>query len=278
MCWCVPPLIETGVDVRNCNTLVIEDADRMGLAQLYQIRGRVGRSARKAYAYFTFRRDKVLTEVAAKRLSAIREFTAFGSGFRIAMRDLQIRGAGNLLGQSQSGHMEAVGYDLYVKMLNQAVAIARGEQPPPINPKPSSTSPWMHISPKPTSPDAPGRIEAYKKIAAIDSPEDAADVLEELADRYGPVCESVKGLVDISLLRIQAAQLGIYEVTQQRDTLLVYSDKIDFSAVQPLLRGLSGRVLVNSSTKPYVSVRIGPNEKPLDLLLQVVQALQQATA
>ena len=112
---------------RNCNTLIIEDADRMGLAQLYQIRGRVGRSGRKAYAYFTFRRDKTLTDIAQKRLSAIREFTAFGSGFRIAMRDLQIRGAGSLLGHSQHGHMEAVGYDLYVKMLGQAIARAKGE-------------------------------------------------------------------------------------------------------------------------------------------------------
>ena len=120
-------LIETGVDVRNCNTLIIENADRMGLSQLYQIRGRVGRSSRKAYAYFTFTRDKVLTEIAAKRLSAIREFTSFGSGFRIAMRDLQIRGAGSLLGHSQHGHMEAVGYDMYVKMLGQAIAAARGE-------------------------------------------------------------------------------------------------------------------------------------------------------
>ncbi len=118
-------LIETGVDVRNCNTLIIENADRMGLSQLYQIRGRVGRSNRKAYAYFTFQREKALTEIASKRLSAIREFTSFGSGFRIAMRDLQIRGAGNLLGHSQHGHMEAVGYELYVKMLNQAIARPR---------------------------------------------------------------------------------------------------------------------------------------------------------
>lgn len=121
-------LIETGIDVRNCNTLIIEDADRMGLAQLYQIRGRVGRSGRKAYAYFTFRRDKTLTDIAQKRLSAIREFTAFGSGFRIAMRDLQIRGAGSLLGHSQHGHMEAVGYDLYVKCWDRPLP-ERGASP-----------------------------------------------------------------------------------------------------------------------------------------------------
>ncbi len=168
-------LIETGIDVRNCNTLIIEDADRMGLAQLYQIRGRVGRSGRKAYAYFTFRRDKTLTDIAQKRLSAIREFTAFGSGFRIAMRDLQIRGAGSLLGHSQHGHMEAVGYDLYVKMLGQAIARAKGE---PIQRDKSECLVDLRVDafiPEKYIADGPGRIEAYKRIAAIQTPEDAAD-------------------------------------------------------------------------------------------------------
>ena len=185
-CWCAPPLIETGIDVRNCNTLIIEDADRMGLAQLYQLRGRVGRSGRKAYAYFTFRRDKTLSDVAQKRLSAIREFTAFGSGFRIAMRDLQIRGAGNLLGHSQHGHMEAVGYDLYMKMLNQAI-------PPPPGANPCSGTRasvwwicgWTPISPSGTSPTAP----AGSRLTAASPPSRAlptpADVLDELIDRYG---------------------------------------------------------------------------------------------
>ena len=163
-------LIETGIDVRNCNTLIIEDADRMGLAQLYQIRGRVGRSGRKAYAYFTFRRDKTLTDIAQKRLSAIREFTAFGSGFRIAMRDLQIRGAGSLLGHSQHGHMEAVGYDLYVKMLGQAIARAKGE---PIQRDKSECLVDLRVDafiPEKYIADGPGRIEAYKRIAAIQTP------------------------------------------------------------------------------------------------------------
>ena len=161
----------------------------MGLSQLYQIRGRVGRSSRRAYAYFTFQRDKVLTEIASKRLSAIREFTAFGSGFRIAMRDLQIRGAGNLLGHSQHGHMEAVGYDLYVKMLGQAIALAKGEQPAPdksdclVDINADAYLPEKYI------PDAAGRIEAYKRIAAIETADDATDVLDELIDRYGlPSC------------------------------------------------------------------------------------------
>ena len=270
-------IIETGVDVRNCNTLIIEDADRMGLSQLYQIRGRVGRSGRKAYAYFTFRRDKVLTDVAAKRLSAIREFTAFGSGFRIAMRDLQIRGAGNLLGQSQSGHMEAVGYDLYVKMLNQAVALAKGETPVPDKADTLIDITVDAFIPESYIPDAAGRIEVYKKIAAIQSEADAIDVQAELADRYGKTSQSVQGLIDISLLRVIAAELGIYEITQQKDTLLLYTDKLDLAALRPMLKSLSKKVLVNASAKPYLAVRIDPGERPLDLLNRVVTALKTAT-
>lgn len=270
-------LIETGVDVRNCNTLVIEDADRMGLAQLYQLRGRVGRSGRKAYAYFTFRRDKVLTDIAAKRLSAIREFTAFGSGFRIAMRDLQIRGAGNLLGQSQSGHMEAVGYELYVKMLNQAVALAKGETPPPDKSESLIDITVDAYIPEKYIPDAEGRIDAYRRIAAIESAEDAADVLAELADRYGPPTDSTKGLVDVSLLRVLAARLGIYEASQQKDTLLLYSDQVDYMQAVPMLRRLGYSVAVDAGPKPYMAVRL-QGQKPLDILGGVIRALAKENA
>ena len=269
-------IIETGVDVRNCNTLIIEDADRMGLAQLYQIRGRVGRSGRKAYAYFTFRPAKVLTDVAAKRLSAIREFTAFGSGFRIAMRDLQIRGAGNLLGQSQHGHMDAVGYDMYVKLLNQAVASLKGEAAPPdksdclIDVTVDAYIPESYI------PDAAGRIEAYKRIAAIETQGDADDVLEELDDRYGEPPPAVRGLVDISLIRIVAAKLGIYEIGQRQDALLMYSDVLPQRDLAPLLRALPGRVSVNRSAKPYLSVRVRPGEKPVEVMRRVFDALDGA--
>ncbi len=268
-------LIETGVDVRNVNTLIIEDADRMGLAQLYQIRGRVGRSGRKAYAYFTFRRDKVLTDVAAKRLSAIREFTAFGSGFRIAMRDLQIRGAGNLLGQSQSGHMEAVGYELYVKMLGQAIAAAKGEALPPDKAETLIDITVDAFIPDSYIPSPAGRIEAYKRIAAIESEADAADVLEELADRYGPVGPAAKGLVDISLLRVLCARLGIYEVSQQKDTLLLYSDALNPAALRPLLRSRELPVMFNASAKPYLAVRLAAGQRPLDVLRRVAAALAE---
>ena len=266
-------LIETGVDVRNCNTLIIEDADKMGLAQLYQIRGRVGRSGRKAYAYFTFQRDRVLTDVAAKRLSAIREFTSFGSGFRIAMRDLQIRGAGSLLGQSQHGHMEAVGYDLYVKILNNAIAMAKGEELQPdkseclIDITVDAYIPERYIA------EAAGRIEAYKRIAAIETEEDAQDVLDELIDRYGDVPASVAGLVDISLVRVSAARAGIYEIGQKRDALILYSDTLNAQRIKLAVAALPGRITVNSSAKPYLAVRVASGEKPLDILKQVLNAL-----
>jgi transcription-repair coupling factor (superfamily II helicase) len=266
-------LIETGVDVRNVNTLIIEDADHMGLAQLYQLRGRVGRGGRKAYAYFTFRRDKVLTDVAAKRLSAIREFTAFGSGFRVAMRDLQIRGAGNLLGQSQSGHMEAVGFELYVKMLNQAVALAKGEAPPPDKAETLIDITVDAYIPDSYIPSPAGRIEAYKRIAAIGSAAGAADVLDELADRYGPVVPAARGLVDISLLRVVCARLGIYEVNQQKDTLILYSDALKPGLLAPLRREKNLPVMYSAGAKPYLAVRIDPGRLPLDVLNAVVEAL-----
>lgn len=269
-------LIETGVDVRNCNTLIIEDSDKMGLAQLYQIRGRVGRSGRKAYAYFTFQRDRVLTDVAAKRLSAIREFTSFGSGFRIAMRDLQIRGAGSLLGQSQHGHMEAVGYDLYVKILNNAIAMAKGEAPAPdksdclIDITVDAYIPERYIT------EAAGRIEAYKRIAAIETEEDAQDVLDELIDRYGDVPNSVVGLVDISLVRVSAAKAGVYEIGQKKDALILYSDTMNAARIKQVVAELPGRVTVNSSAKPYLAVRVATGEKPLEVLKDALNALGPA--
>ena len=271
-------LIETGIDVRNCNTLIIEDADRMGLAQLYQIRGRVGRSGRKAYAYFTFRRDKTLTDIAQKRLSAIREFTAFGSGFRIAMRDLQIRGAGSLLGHSQHGHMEAVGYDLYVKMLGQAIARAKGE---PIQRDKSECLVDLRVDafiPEKYIADGPGRIEAYKRIAAIQTPEDAADVLDELIDRYGDPPPSVSDLVNVSLVRVQATAVGVYEVTQKKDTLLLQVETLDVAMIRGLLIAFNGRVTAGAGTKPYLSVTLQPDEKPLELLQSILKAMADILA
>ena len=268
-------LIETGIDVRNCNTLIIEDADRMGLAQLYQLRGRVGRSGRKAYAYFTFRRDKTLSDIAQKRLSAIREFTAFGSGFRIAMRDLQIRGAGNLLGHSQHGHMEAVGYDLYMKMLNQAIAAARGE---PVRRDKSECLVDLRVDayiPEGYIPDGAGRIEAYRRIAAIQNPADAADVLDELIDRYGDPPASVSDLVSVSLVRVLAAAVGVYEVTQKKDVLTLSLEKLELPMIRGLLTAFDGRVTAGAGAKPYLTVRLQEEEKPLELLQRLLHAMEE---
>ena len=262
--------------MRNCNTLIIENADRMGLSQLYQIRGRVGRSSRKAYAYFTFTRDKVLTEIAAKRLSAIREFTSFGSGFRIAMRDLQIRGAGSLLGHSQHGHMEAVGYDLYVKMLGQAIAAARGEAPAPDKSDCLVDITVDAFLPEEYIPDAAGRIEAYKRIAAIETTSDAEDVLDELIDRYGSPPKSVQGLVDVSLVRVTAARVGIAEIVQRGDQLILYSDIVGPKQLGEVMEKFPHRVLYNALGRPYFSLRVQKGESPLVLLRDVVILLPGA--
>ena len=271
-------IIETGVDVRNCNTLIVENADMLGLSQLYQIRGRVGRSGRKAYAYFTFQRDKVLSEVSSKRLGAIREFTSFGSGLRIAMRDMQIRGVGNLLGASQHGHIQSVGYDLYMKLLNKALAEAKGE---PLAPDKSECVIDITIDayiPDKYIPSAAGRIEAYKRIAAIEDKEGMEDVLAELADRYGPVPECVRGLTQVSFVRIGAAALGIYEIGQKADNLLLYSDAITRELVRRLLPALGRRAAVNAGAKPYLSVNVGKDERGIDVLAAVLEAWEKAKA
>ena len=177
-------IIETGIDIANANTLIIEDADHMGLAQLHQIRGRVGRSTRRAYAYLTYRRGKVLTEVASKRLGAIREFAEFGSGFKIAMRDLEIRGAGNVLGPEQSGFLLSVGYDMYLKLLEEAVLEERGEKPE----RPTECAADLSVAasiPDRYVPSPEQRMDLYRRIAAIRSEADADDVMDELIDRYG---------------------------------------------------------------------------------------------
>lgn len=271
-------LIETGVDVRNCNTLIVEDADTLGLSQLYQIRGRVGRSGRKAYAYFTFRRSKVLSEISVKRLGAIREFTSFGSGLRIAMRDMQIRGVGNLLGASQHGHIQAVGYDLYMKLLNRAMAAARGETLPPdkseclVDITVDAYIPEEYIS------SAAGRIEAYKRIAAIADKEGMEDVLAELADRYGPVPDCVRGLTQVSYVRLSAAALGIYEIGQRGNNLLLYSDGLTRPLLRALLPALGRRATVSSAGKTYLSVQLAPQESATDALTGILQCWADAAA
>lgn len=265
-------IIETGVDVPNCNTLIIEDADRMGLSQLHQIRGRVGRSSRRAFAYFTFKRGKILADEATKRLSAIREFTEFGSGFQIAMRDLEIRGAGNILGSQQHGHMEAVGYDMYLKLLNEAVLEEKGEQPPAnyecmVDINVSAHIPEDYIS------SSNQRLEIYRRIADIRSDEDVTDVLDELIDRFGDPPQTVKSLVDVALVRNTAAQFGIKEISQRGDVIMLYADKIDFKYVSALVSKMRRRVMVSAGQKPYISVKLNPGQSPIDGIREALEIL-----
>lgn len=222
-------IIETGVDIPNANTLVIENADRMGLSQLHQIRGRIGRSGRRAYAYFTYPRGKVLTEIAAKRLEAIREYTQFGAGFKIAMRDLEIRGAGNVLGAQQHGHMDAVGYDLYIKLLNEAILEERdGTAAKPIE---KCTVSMRCDASLPSSyvPSAAERIDLYRRIALIDCTADRADLAQELRDRYGKLPPQAKQLLDISYLRALGTAQGFSKIEQQQSGVLLYPQNDDMA-------------------------------------------------
>jgi transcription-repair coupling factor (superfamily II helicase) len=225
-------IIETGLDIPNANTLIIENADRFGLSQLHQLRGRVGRSTRHAYAYFTYRPDKNLTEVAEKRLSAIRDFAEFGSGFKIAMRDLEIRGAGNLLGAEQSGHMMSVGYDMYLKLLDEAVLEEKGEAPK----LPECTADLNVTANVDRDYVSRGeeRMDLYRRMAAIRTQEDADDLLDEIIDRYGDPPKGVLNLIGIALLRAQAQQTGIQDIRQKAGDVLFTLHNLNFEAVSAL--------------------------------------------
>ncbi len=225
-------IIETGLDIPNANTLIIENADRFGLSQLHQLRGRVGRSTRHAYAYFTYKPDKNLTEIAEKRLSAIRDFAEFGSGFKIAMRDLEIRGAGNLLGAEQSGHMMSVGYDMYLKLLDEAVLEERGEAPK----QPDCTADLTVTANVDKDYVSRGeeRMDLYRRMAAIRTQEDADDLLDEIIDRYGDPPKGVLNLIDIALLRANARAAGIEDIKQKAGDVLFTLTDLNFEAVSAL--------------------------------------------
>ncbi len=268
-------IIETGVDVPNVNTLIIEDADRFGLSQLYQLRGRVGRSNRRAYAYFTFRRGKVLSEVAAKRLEAIREFTQFGSGFRIAMRDLEIRGAGSILSGKQHGHIETVGYEMYLKLLSEAIAEEKGEVPEKASDCVVDIQINAHI-PEDYIESMAQRIDAYKKIAVISSKEDSQDLIDEFIDRYGDPPKAILGLIEVSLLRNVAARLGITEISQRNGNLLFYTASPEMSQIKALSAAYKGRVLFNSLAKPYISVKLEKMQKPEKLISEVIEIMNDS--
>ncbi len=271
-------IIETGIDIPNVNTLIIEDADRMGLAQLHQLRGRIGRSARRAYAYLTYRKGKILQEVASKRLTAIREYVEFGSGFKIAMRDLEIRGAGNLLGPEQSGYLMSVGYDLYLKLLEEAVLEERGEEKQvetecAADLTLSANIPERYIS----SPEQ--RMDLYRRIAAIRTNDDASDLMDEMIDRYGEPPRPVLALLDVALLRAAAAKAGVSDITQKQDAL-----RFTLAVFRPeaLVRvcGMAKyrfRLTLSAGETPMLTLKLKPGADVLETALELVEDLKLAT-
>lgn len=263
-------IIETGVDIPNVNTIIIDNADKIGLAQLHQLRGRVGRSSRRAYAYLTFERNKILSEVSEKRLTAIQEFTEFGSGFKIAMRDLEIRGAGNVLGGEQHGHMESIGYDLYIKLLNDAINKEKGNDTSAdvdfeclIDIQVPAHIPEKYIK------DLNQRLNIYKRISCIKNTEDSLDVIDELIDRFGEPPKAVLYLIDIALIRANAERHSIYEIKQQSDCLLLYQKNLDMEFVSKLMALMKGKIRVNASGKPYIAIKLDKNETALSVLKNI---------
>ncbi|MCH5195421.1 MAG: transcription-repair coupling factor [Oscillospiraceae bacterium] len=265
-------IIETGVDVPNVNTLIIEDADYMGLAQLHQLRGRVGRTNKRAYAYFTYKPGKVLTEISHRRLEAIREFTQFGSGFRIALRDLEIRGAGNILGSSQSGHLTNIGYDMYLQLLDEAVREERGEKNVHkaeclVDVRINAFIPEDYIS------NQAQRVDCYRKIARVKTDDDALDITDELIDRFGEPPESVVGLIEVARLRNLAAECGISEITQAGEELTFFLTKFEPDRLAAASAVLKNKMRVETVGKPRFTVLPDKSLSSLELIKQTVSAM-----
>ena len=263
-------IIETGIDIANVNTLIIEDADKMGLSQLHQIRGRVGRSPRRAYAYMTYRQGKVLTEIAAKRLGAIREYAEFGSGFKIAMRDLEIRGAGNLLGPEQSGFLMSVGYDLYLKLLEDAVLEEKGEKPQrlpecTVDLTVSASIPDRYV------PDAGQRMDLYRRIARVRTQEDADDITDELIDRFGDPPRQVNALLSVALLRGQGAACRIKDISQKGASLVFTLEQFDLESIAALAGQYPGRMLFSPGDVPALTLKLRRTDDPLRTASQAVE-------
>ena len=275
-------IIETGIDIPNANTLIIENADKMGLSQLHQIRGRVGRSHRRAYAYFTFRQGKALTEIAQKRLDAIRDFAEFGAGFKIAMRDLEIRGAGNLLGAAQHGHMEAIGYDLYVRLLNEAVLEEKGVKVPErfesvITLSSDAFLPEGYIR------SSAQRMDMYKKIAHIENDEDARDIEAELTDRFGKIPKSAETLIRTALVKAYASRAKIKRVEQMRDQIRFYPDKTDLGVLYLMSRVDARKIKIMGVGKnPYICLMTKSGDHLLtgakELLATYIEKIKEAGA
>ena len=267
-------ILESGIDIPNANTIIVENADRLGLAQLYQIRGRVGRSDKQGYAYITYKREKLLSEVADKRLRAIKEFTEFGSGFKIAMRDLEIRGAGSLLGEIQSGHMEQVGYDTYCKLLDEVVKEMQGtkvkeEKEIQIDINLSSYIPEYYIE------DSAQKIEIYQDIALCRNDKDIEDIIDEIIDRYGSMPKEVENLIEIARIKILARNASVIKVTQKEKSLILNLDKDDIKINEEIIKKLIEkygiRLRFSAGVEPYITLKI--NEKDENKVIEQIKEL-----
>lgn len=249
-------ILESGIDISNANTIIVENADRMGLAQLYQIRGRVGRSDRQGYAYITYKRDKLLSEVADKRLKAIKEFTEFGSGFKIAMRDLEIRGAGSLLGEIQHGHLEQVGYDTYCNLLDEVVKEMKGikvekEIDVQIDLNITSYIPDSYI------PYSSQKIEMYQDIALCKDEQDIQNVIDEMIDRFGNMPPEIENLIEIARIKILCKKLKISKVQSKKDNILLIFDETDIDVdIIKLVEKYKNRISFTQGIKPQITLKL----------------------
>lgn len=267
-------IVETGIDLPTANTLIIENADRFGLSQLHQIRGRVGRSERQAYAYFTYRPGKALTEIAEKRLSAIKEYAEFGAGFKIALCDLEIRGAGNLLGAQQHGYIDSIGYDLYVKLLNEAVLEERGikksERPESqIDMKVSAYIPDSYIS------TSAGRMEMYKKISLISCPEDESDIADEFMDRYGTMPRQVERLLEVALMKAMAEECGITKIEAKDNNLFFIFAKPDLAIWSEIFGKYKGMRFAPSGDRVIYAFKGEPSRAGSEIMKDYFDAYNQ---
>ncbi len=273
-------IIETGMDISNANTIILHEADRLGLSQMYQLRGRVGRSSRHAYAFLMYQRNRQLKEVAEKRLHAIREYTELGSGVKIAMRDLEIRGAGNLLGAEQHGHMEAVGYDLYCKMLGEAVSEAKGETPAESFETSIDLNMDAYIPPSYIA-NENQKLDIYKRIACLESREEADDMLEELIDRFGEPPKSVQNLLQVADVKAEAHRVYVTEIKQQQDSFrisLFERAPINVQGIAGLQNSYNGQLEFRAEASPYFLFRPrvvkGRKETQLDKIRQFLGDLE----
>jgi transcription-repair coupling factor (superfamily II helicase) len=262
-------IIESGIDIPNVNTILVIDSDRFGLSQLYQLRGRVGRSNRMAYAYLLYKRDKMLSEAAEKRLRAIREFTEFGAGFRIAMRDLEIRGAGNLLGTEQHGHIVGVGYELYCKLVDEAVRALEGEV---VNPDTEDVSFEVGVPayiPRDYIEDDMLKLQMYKRISLIESAEDERDVIDELLDRFGEPPLATLNLITVAKIRAFAARVGVLRIREQHGRY-VFDMKtgadLGEGGVDRLFSRYGQGIVFRGGAKPFISLRIAGEEKLKEIM------------